>query len=311
MTRNADFQLIMISAGFEHGGNVTHRFLDGHPELYVYPFESQLGNSLFSDYLSSLWPFRYRYPEFPTDGTPGDDYELFYDEEIKVRLRTPSRSKFKNADIQLNETDRKARFAEILKNKPRTRANIVAAFFQSTFDTWTNLNRSGHEHIYVGYCPAIGLDGDRILADFPNGHVVHVVRNPLSAYAETKRRPFPHSLQRFIMSWNILHSVALAYANRYPNNYHMLRYEDLVSDPRATFMALCQKLNIEFSETLLYPSWNGVELEQVYPWGTIKFPTVEANIAAAKELSQQERDEIRSLTAVMCKVLGYEHWLAG
>jgi hypothetical protein len=38
-----EFKLIMISAGFEHGGNVTHRHFDGHPELNVYPFESQLG----------------------------------------------------------------------------------------------------------------------------------------------------------------------------------------------------------------------------------------------------------------------------
>ena len=43
----ADFKLVMLSAGFEHGGNVTHRLLDGHPELFVYPFESQLGINMF------------------------------------------------------------------------------------------------------------------------------------------------------------------------------------------------------------------------------------------------------------------------
>ena len=62
-----NFRLFMISAMYENGGNTTHRFLDGHPKLYVYPFESQLGNSRCADFLSSLYPFKYRYPDFPSN----------------------------------------------------------------------------------------------------------------------------------------------------------------------------------------------------------------------------------------------------
>jgi hypothetical protein len=47
-----NFKLAMISAGFEHGGNVIHRHFDGHPQMLVYPFESQLGNSNFNDFLT-------------------------------------------------------------------------------------------------------------------------------------------------------------------------------------------------------------------------------------------------------------------
>ena len=47
-----DFRLLMISAMYENGGNVTHRFLDGHPQMYVYPFESQLGTKLVQDLIS-------------------------------------------------------------------------------------------------------------------------------------------------------------------------------------------------------------------------------------------------------------------
>ena len=61
----APFKLIMISAMYENGGNTTHRMLDGHPELFAYPYESQLGTSLVSDYMTSYVPFKYRWPEFP------------------------------------------------------------------------------------------------------------------------------------------------------------------------------------------------------------------------------------------------------
>ena len=43
--------LLMLGAMYENGGNTTHRFLDGHPELFVYPFESQLGTRLVTDEL--------------------------------------------------------------------------------------------------------------------------------------------------------------------------------------------------------------------------------------------------------------------
>ncbi len=61
-----DFRLLMLGAMYENGGNTTHRFLDGHPQLFVYPFESQLGTRLVIDELSSLFPVKYRWPVFAT-----------------------------------------------------------------------------------------------------------------------------------------------------------------------------------------------------------------------------------------------------
>src|SRR5262245_3631256 len=119
----------MISAMYENGGNTTHRLLDGHPELYVYPFESQLGNSRISDFLSSLYPFKYRYPDFPLQATPDEYYEMFFDEEYKTLVRNPNASKFRVADFNADERLRKSLFVSILDGKPLTRGNIVAAFF--------------------------------------------------------------------------------------------------------------------------------------------------------------------------------------
>ncbi len=308
MSDNQPFRLIMISAMYENGGNTTHRMLDGHPELYVYPFESQLGTSLVSDYLTSFVPFKYRWPEFSMSGNYEQDYELFFDEEMKVMLRTPARSKFKDAGLEMSEADRRSAFLSRLRDRPRTRANIVAALFESTFDSWKNLNRSGREKMYLGYSPVMVLDTEKIFADFPDGHVLHVVRNPYSGYADTKKRPFPLSLQRYAWTWNLSQHMALTYAERYPKNFHILRFEDMVEDPQKHLSQLCQRLGLSYSETLLYPSWNGRKMESVYPWGTIRIPTPEANVATMNELSQDEKREMRSLTSVMLKQLGYENF---
>jgi hypothetical protein len=302
----SQLKVIMLSAMYENGGNTTHRMLDGHPELFVYPFESQVGTSVVNDYLSSYVPFRYRWPEFPLEGDASADYELFFDEELKTFTRVPNRSKFKGADLQIDEAERKRIFVESMAGRPRTRANLVHAFFKSTFDAWKNVQRTGREQYYVGYNPVQVLDAEKMLADFPDGHMIHVVRNPYSGFADTSKRPWPLSLERYTWTWTYCQLLALTFAEKYPDRFHVVRFEDIVADPAATFGTLCDKLGIGRSDTCLYPSWNGQKMEQVYPWGTVRTPTIEANIATANELTDEQKDRIRALSIVMLRPLGYE-----
>jgi hypothetical protein len=300
------FKIIMMSAMYENGGNTTHRLLDGHPELFVYPFESQVGTNLVQDYLTTYVPFKYRWPEFSVSGTVEQDYELIFDEEMKVLLRTPERSKFKTCGLQIDEKARIARYVEIMKGKPRTRANAVEAFFRSTFDTWTNFNKKGTEHTYVGYNPVQVFDTEKILSDFPNGHVLHVVRNPYSGYSDTKKRPYPLSLARYVWTWNLNQHMALTYAEKYPKNFHIVRFEDIVADTKGTMTRLAKKLGIEYADTMLSPTWNGQAMKQVYPWGTIRIATPEVNVATMNELTDAEKAEVTRLSIVMQRIIGYE-----
>ncbi|MBV9122808.1 MAG: sulfotransferase, partial [Planctomycetes bacterium] len=122
---SADFRLIMIGAMYENGGNTTQRFLDGHPELFSYPFESQPGTKYVLDHLTSMFPVKYRWPVFPLNGTPAEDYETIIDEECKVRLKTPQASKFRDYPLAMDDKNRKARFLVHMEGRPRTRAALV------------------------------------------------------------------------------------------------------------------------------------------------------------------------------------------
>jgi hypothetical protein len=306
MAYRDNFHLIMISAMYENGGNTTHRFLDGHPELFVYPFESQLGNNSCVDFLSSLFPFKYRYPDFPTTASPAECYEMFFDEEFKTVARNRKVSKFRDADFEVDEKARKRIFVEILDKQPLSRGNIVAAFFEATFKSWSNLNRSGRESAYVGYSPVIGFDGHKILSDFPHGHVIHVVRNPWSGFADTSKRPFPLSAARYAWTWAMMQHHALVFARQFPGRFHIIRFEDLVADRRGTLGTLAKALGLKWHDALLESSWNGRKLEQIYPWGTIRVPTTEANIATMNELNADQKGIIKSITGVMLSHFDYE-----
>jgi hypothetical protein len=304
-------KLIMISAMYENGGNTLHRFLDGHENLAVFPFESQLGTGFANDFLSSLVPIRYRWPEFAAGVAAEDAYEQFWDEELKTLLRVPDRSKFRSCGLVMSEARRKSAFVDYCARHGISRASLVAAYFHATFAAWENFDRSGQETHWVGYNPVQVLDADKIFADFPDGHIVHVVRNPWSGYADTKKRPFPLSLQRYVWTWSLCQHLALTCRAKYAGRFHLVRFEELIADPKAVLGGLLGDIGLPTSRRCVSPSFNGVALSEVHPWGTIRSPTPDANLAAARSLSRDEQRAVAADSSVMIGALGYTDFLRG
>ncbi|MGK7925061.1 MAG: sulfotransferase [Spirulina sp.] len=305
-----DFKLLMLGAMYENGGNTTHRFLDGHPQMFVYPFESQIGTRLVSDRMASIFPVKYRYPVFSLEATSYQDYKAIIDEEGKVRARTPNVSKFRHMKFEFNDDERCEIYQKHIAETGRSRANNVAAFFRSTFEAWKDYKRTGKEEFYVGYSPIFVVDTPKLLEDFPHAHVLHVVRNPWSAYADTKKRPVPHSLADYMLGWMLNQYYALLYREKYRDRVHIVRAEDVMNDPYNTLGEVCEKLGLTRSDSLKVPSWNGEPLEEVYPWGTIRKATPEVNLATAKELSTEEIEEIRLRTWQYLEVFNYGDFLS-
>jgi hypothetical protein len=291
---SGNFRLLMLTAMYENGGNMTHRLLDGHPQMRVYPFESQLGTRLVVDHLSSLFPVKYRWPEFALDATPYQDYTAIIDEECKVRARTPHVSKFRHVPFDFSDDERCQIYQRYVSEGGRSRANNVAAFFRATFDAWKDFSQTGEQVIYVGYSPIIVIDTEKILSDFPQAHLLHVVRNPWSAYADTKKRPVPLSLRDYMLGWTVNQYHTLLFKETFPDRVHLVRAEDVLEDSFKTLGALCITLGLEQATSLNTPSWNGIPLDEIYPWGTIRKPTPQANRSTAEELSRREREEIAS-----------------
>jgi hypothetical protein len=246
---------------------------------------------------------------FSLDASPETDYRSVIDEECKVRARTPSVSKFQHVEFDFSDEERLERYVAHVTSQERSRANNIASFFRATFEAWHNHTRSGNESLYVGYSPIVVVDTEKIIADFPNGHVLHVVRNPWSAYADTKKRPVPLDLNDYMLGWTLNQYYALAFRKRYPGLVHILRIEDVMDDPAGTLGRLCKDLGLDPSATLSVPSWNGRELIEVYPWGTIRRPTPEENRQVALELSNDEREAIRLLAGPYLESFRYSDFL--
>lgn len=304
----SNFRFVMISAGFEHGGNVTHRHLDGHPGLLVYPFESQLGNRDFHDFLASVERVQYRYPEFPEGLTARELYDQIMDEELKTFLRKRNGSKFRDADLVMDETERIAFFEQYLGEPPYARKQVIEAFFRATFSAWKNYYAVPSEDMaYVGYSPAIGIDAARMIRDFPDIRIMHIIRNPFSAYRDTKRRPFPQPLGKYLITWNIYHATVEMYANMYPDQIRIFRYEDLVANKEAFMKQAADFIGVAFDPSMLYPSWNGKEItDAIAPWGTVLKSDEAYNKAVISELTREEKRQIVCGTTALARHFGYD-----
>jgi hypothetical protein len=299
------FRLLMIGAMYENGGNVTHRSFDGHPGLYVYPFESQLGTRLVSDHLASLFPVKYRWPVFAIDATPEEDYRAIVDEETKVRARTPHVSKFRDHPFDFSDDERLEAYRALVAASGRSRPANVEAFFRATFQVWHDRRASGREEAYVGYSPILAVDAETILRELPDARFLHVVRNPWSAYADTKKRPVPLPLPVYMLGWALNQHAALVARRRFPDRLDIVRVEDVMADPVGTLGPVCQRLGLEPDDALATPSWNGAPLEEVYPWGTIRSATPEANERTAQELTADEQAEIVDRAGPYLEHVGY------
>jgi hypothetical protein len=294
----------MMSAMYENGGNTVHRLFDGHPDLSVYPFESQIGTRLVADLLTSVFPVKYRWPVFRLGATGAEHYQAIIDEEVKVRTRTPEASKFRSVPLELSDAARLEAFTVRLGDEATTGA-IVMAFFRATFDAWRNRQGSAAPAAFVGYSPAIVVDAAKIVADLPRAHVLHIVRNPWSAFADTKRRAVPLALTEYMRGWVTNQQHALAYAALFPDRVHILRFEDVIANPVGVLGDFCERLKLRRSESLGTPTWNGAPLQDVPPWGVVNSRTISANEERARSLSEDERHAIEAFAGPLLDSLSY------
>lgn len=111
---------------------------------------------------------------------------------------------------------------------------------------------------------------ETLLEWFPDGRVVHCMRDPRAIYVSELRRrserpasvPYrwlvrwPAALAAFVLlevtwAWAVAVRRHRGLSRRYPRRYLMLRFEDLVTAPRETLGGLCSFLGIELEARML------------------------------------------------------------
>jgi len=103
---------------------------------------------------------------------------------------------------------------------------------------------------------------EAIFAWWPQARCIHIIRDPRDNYASYQRKKRHWSAEFFAHHW--VGSTRKGFENRAaygPENYWLLRYEDLVTAPEAFIEQLCGFLEIEAHPILAVPSRVGIPWE--------------------------------------------------
>ncbi len=93
---------------------------------------------------------------------------------------------------------------------------------------------------------------DRLLADYPNAEILHIVRDPRDRLASVltrwKRRRGDVGAGTAAWLWSI--RLAERHVRRYPSQYRIVRYETLVADPEAELREICSFIGEDYHEEM-------------------------------------------------------------
>ena len=126
--------------------------------------------------------------------------------------------------------------------------------------------------------------GPDLCATCRQAHVLHVVRNPWSAYADTKKRPVPLSLAHYMTAWDRASTTRSSAASSTRPRSTSSAPRTSWPTPRRRSAASVAKLGLESAPIARDRAGTAAALQEVYPWGTIRRATPEANVATAREL---------------------------
>lgn len=153
-------------------------------------------------------------------------------------------------------TGKKTHFEDLNLDRARVIAAIVAApptLGSALACVWQEFARDRGKRRWGEKRPAYWREIGVIRRLFPTAQLIHLVRDPRACVASLQRVPWWHRDVASSAALWVAADEALCRAGRRldADSYHLIRYEDLVSDPRPALQRLCAFLGEPFEEAML------------------------------------------------------------
>jgi hypothetical protein len=255
-----DQPLILISQIQRSGGTLLSSLFDGHPQLHVHPWEVQIGDPTKADWpqldpaadadawlqmLAQPWLARAFDAGYRKSGHAGDS-----DDGSVPMMIVPA---FVDRLFRVLAAD----------NSPSSSREILDTYFTALFNAWLDYQGlwDRPKELIVGFCPRLawGESRARWRSDYPDGRLIAVVRDPRAWYASARSQAPDEryaDIAAALAEWDRgLTEIAEARAES-PDSVIVVTYERLVTEPERVMRALAERLQIDWDERLLEPTFN-------------------------------------------------------
>lgn len=284
--------LVLISQAHRSGGALLNRLLEGHHECHSFPGELQIGHPH-----KTIWP---------TIDLRADPEQWLYVLGDKSAMQM----------AQLGYADRRTRrsgekplpfiFSAHLQRRifekqlsaipPSSVRDVFNAHFTAYFNAWLdnqNLYPAPKRYI-TGFVPRMNMHFENIesfFAVYPDGHHISLVRNPCSWVASVfgqKDRTAEQVREMLTKIWCVSAQATITAKERFPERVYVIPYESLVTSPPAVMESLAKHLTIEFSQSLLNPTFNRTPIK---PNSSFEMSTVAVTSDAVDRYKQVLTDQ--------------------
>ncbi|MBD3379367.1 MAG: hypothetical protein GF408_02780 [Candidatus Omnitrophica bacterium] len=257
--------LVLISQIQRAGGSLLSQLFDDHPQCNVYPHELCWGK-----------PKKWNWPDLDLDkrGSSGlfrDLYDPYIDVFIMMgyfKSGSGAGGKHDFYPFKFNRRLQKRLFDELngrgkIKSQREALDNYMTAFFNAWID-YQNIYKQDKRYT-VAFTPRVTSyrdSVDRFFRDYPDGRIVHILRNPCAWWASARKHGSSYrDLDSALGLWKKNTLTGIESREKYGNKYITVCFEDLLTDTEKVMKDLCGAIGIDFERTLLTPTFNSMNMK--------------------------------------------------
>jgi hypothetical protein len=247
---------VFIAGRGRSGTSLLSRLFDSHPQLYCAPGECRIFTEIA--------------PRLKADRDPAAAAAALVD-----RFPLPGRP----ADPGLEAT-----VAALDPDDPA----LPRALFRLGLERWSRTVDPGEAVAFLEKTPKTEDHLGAVFGAFPRARLLYAIRDPRGVYVSNRRSPdFRQEPGMIARQWVKSVSRVAACFEIPDGPVRVVRFEDLVRDPRATLEDLCCFLGLEWSDGLLTPTVRGA------PWaGNAYDPSKLTPDGVAERKAEEWRSEI-------------------
>lgn len=254
--------IVLIAQIQRSGGTLLSQLFDGHHLCHTHPHEFYIGK-----------PRKWNWPQLDLTQTPGDWFNQLYEKQSDEFFYKGYEKQSKtDVNIErfpflfLSRLQRHVFIQHLDAHGVRRQRDVLDGYFTSYFNAWLDYqNLYGDKRYVVGFTPRVNMFRDSIdhfFADYPDGWLISLVREPKSWYASavTHSRRSYGDLGAAIDLWASSTRGTLDCKRRYENRAIVLTFEQLIDHTEDTMRLICDRLKLPYVDALLTPTFQGLAI---------------------------------------------------
>lgn len=264
--------LVLISQVQRSGGHLLAWLFDGHPACWAHPHELKWGR-----------PKKWDWPSFEVtaDLTAQAAFDLLnerwqgvctarggFRRVVKAPGATTLTGDAPLYPFVFDPDLHRELFVRLFARRAlRSRRDVLDAYLTASFNAWLDCQTfyAAPKRWVTAFIPRVTMAPGalaRFFADYPDGHLISIVRHPAAWLASMRGRGrvLADDPTAALQLWRNSVEAGLQAAATHGPRVTIVLFEDLVHRTREVMSALCGTLELPFDPCLLTPTFNGMPM---------------------------------------------------